>query len=134
VLVPPVLLPSRHTLRHRFSPPHPDFNFHTRPKAVENRDQATGGEAPEISIADTREVGRRDPGAAMSRAHAQAFPSERLDDFGSEDRLELLGTRVLVPEVAENIPASLRWLMYGVGRKTDCKRPCERNILDVCSG
>src|SRR6202030_2825837 len=29
----------------------------------------------------------------------------RLDDFGSEDRLELLGIRVFVPEIPENIPA-----------------------------
>ena len=34
------------------------------------------------------------------------FPIERLDDFGREDRLELLGVRALVPQIAEHIPAS----------------------------
>jgi len=47
--------------------------------------------------------GCRDPGAAVSRAHAEAFPIEHLDDFGGENRLELLGVRVLVPKVVENI-------------------------------
>jgi hypothetical protein len=33
--------------------------------------------------------------------HGQALPVERLDDFGSEDRLELLDVRILVPQIAE---------------------------------
>jgi len=105
LLNPPFLLLSRHTLLDRLGPPQPDSHFHARPEPVEDRHQAIDGEAAEIRIADTREVGCRDPGAPMSRAHAQAFPIERLDDFGSEDCLELLGIRVLVPEVAENTPA-----------------------------
>jgi hypothetical protein len=125
---------SGHTLLDRFSPAHPDFHFDVRPEPVENRHQAIDGEAAEIGAADTREVGGRNSGAGMSRADAQAFPIERLDDSGGKDRLELPGVRVFVLEVAENIPASARWIPYGVGCKTDCKRPCERNILDLCSG
>jgi hypothetical protein len=46
---------------------------------------------PEVGIANAREVGRRNPGAAVRCAHAQTVPVERLDDFSGQDGLELLG-------------------------------------------
>jgi hypothetical protein len=49
-----------------FSPPHPDFHFHARPEPVEDRHQSIRGEAPEIRIADTPEVGGCNPGARMT--------------------------------------------------------------------
>ena len=66
-LVPSVLLLSGHTLLDRFSPPHLDFHFHARPEPLQDGHQAIDGETPEISIADTREVGCRNGGAAMSK-------------------------------------------------------------------
>ena len=57
-----------------------------------------------------REVGRRNPGAAVRCAHAKTVPVKRLDDFSGQDGLELLGICVLVPEVAKNISAAPRYL------------------------
>ena len=87
---PPPLLPSRHTLLGRPSPAHLDLNLHARGEPIDGRDQTVDGEAPEIGVADTREVGGRNPGGAMSPAHAQAFPVERLDDLGGQDCFTLL--------------------------------------------
>ena len=81
------------------SAPHPDFHLHARPEPVEDRHQAIDGEPPEVRIADAREVGGRNPCAAVCGAHAQAFPIQRLDDFRREDSFELLGIRVLAPEM-----------------------------------
>jgi len=87
----PLALPllGGHILRDGFSQLHPDFHFHAQPEPVEDRHQAIDSETPEIRVADTREVGCRNAGAPMSRAHAQAFPIERLDDFGGKDRLDM---------------------------------------------
>jgi len=86
----------------------PDFHFHldARSQPVDDRHEAIDGEAPEVGVAYARKVSRRRARAAMRPTHAQAFPVERLDDFGGQDGLELLGIGVFVPEVAEHIPAA----------------------------
>lgn len=48
----------------------------------------------------------------MRRAHPEAIPVERLDDFGCENCLELLGIRVLVSQIMEHIPASAHHLQF----------------------
>jgi hypothetical protein len=73
---------------------------------MNDRHEAIDGQPSEIRVANAREVGRRNAGSVMRSAHSQAFPIERLDDFGGQDRLELLGIRVLVPKAAEQIAAS----------------------------
>jgi hypothetical protein len=57
---------------------HPDFHFHARPEAIGDRNHAIDGEASEIRIADTGEVGCRNPGAGMSRARLAAIRDFRL--------------------------------------------------------
>ena len=86
----------------------PDFQFHidARSEPVDDRHEAIHGEAPEVRITNAREVGRRRARAAMRAAHAQAFPVERLDDFGGQDRLELFDIRILMPQIAEHVPAA----------------------------
>jgi len=90
----------------RFSASHFDLHFHSRPEPVDDRHEAIDGEPPEVRVADAREVGRRNPGAALCAADAQALPVERLDDFRGQDGLELIGIGILVSEVAKNISAS----------------------------
>ena len=67
------------------------------PPAVNNGHQAIEGEAAEFCIADTREVGFCNFGAAIRCAHGQALPIRRLDDFSAEHPLELPCTGVLFP-------------------------------------
>src|SRR5258706_7020215 len=97
-------------MRNCFTAPHSDPHFHTRPEPVDDRHQAIDCEASEVGIANAREVGRRNPGAAVCCAHAQTVPVERLNDFSGQDGLELLGVCILMPEVAKNISAAPHYL------------------------
>src|SRR5713101_6097144 len=94
-----MLLPLCCCLGHRwFTAPHSDSHFHTRPEPVDDRHEAIDSESFEVGIANAREVGRRNPGAAVRRAHAQTVTVKRLDDFSGQDGLELLGISILMPE------------------------------------
>jgi len=54
---------------------------------------------------------------AVRGAHGQALSVECLNDFGREDRLELLHVRVLVSQIAEHIPASAHYFqLFGFHR------------------
>jgi hypothetical protein len=46
-------------------------------------------------------------------AHAQTLPIKRLDDFGGEDRFELLGVRAFAPQVAEDISTPAHHFQQG---------------------
>jgi hypothetical protein len=48
----------------------------------------------------------------MRRAHGQSIPVKRLDDFRSQDSLELFRIRVFVSNVAEHIPAPSRYFQF----------------------
>jgi hypothetical protein len=80
----------------------------------------SNGEPPEVRIADTREVGRRNARAIMRRAYAHAVLVERIDDFGGQDGLELFSIGVLMPEVAKNISAA---------RTTSSSRSSSQHLL-----
>jgi hypothetical protein len=86
--------------------PHLDLYFDARTEPVHDRHEAIDGESPEVRISDARKIGSSNPSAAVCGAHAQALPIERLNDLSRQDRLELLNVRVVVAEVAKNIPAS----------------------------
>jgi hypothetical protein len=62
---------------------HSNLHLDARPEPVDDRHKAIGSEPPEVCISDAREVGRRNPSAAVRSAHSQALPIKRLDDFGS---------------------------------------------------
>src|ERR1039457_2815105 len=76
------LLQSLYRVSNRFSGPYYDFHLDPRAEPVDDRHEAVNGEPPEVCVADAREVGPRDAGAGMRGAHGQAFPVDRLDDFG----------------------------------------------------
>ena len=59
----------------RYARPRFDLQFDLNPgaEAVDDADQAIQGEASEVGVADTGEVGRRDPGC-VSSATAHAWP------------------------------------------------------------
>ena len=61
---------------------------------------------PEIRIADAGEVGGGDPGAIVSCAHAELVPIERLDNLGSQTRLEMFDVCVGTAQIAEDISTS----------------------------
>jgi hypothetical protein len=90
--------------RHCFTAPHSDSHFHTRPEPVDDRHEAIDCEPPEVGIANAREVGRRNPGAAVRCAHAQTVAVERLDDFGGQDGLELSGICFSCPRSRKTFP------------------------------
>jgi hypothetical protein len=91
-------------LRCCFSAPHSDSHFHTRPEPVDDRHEAIDCEPPEVGIANAREVGRRNSGAAVCCADAQTVPVKRLDDFSGQDGLELLGICFLCPRSRKTFP------------------------------
>src|SRR5579863_4206558 len=93
-------------MRDRFSAPHPNSYLDARTEPVDDRHKAIDGESPEVLVADSREVSRRNAGSAVRGAHSQAFPVECLNDFGGENRLELFSIGVLTPEIAEHIAAT----------------------------
>ena len=104
----PKVEPSQaHLLRGGISASHLDLDFHARAEPVEDRHKAIDGEPPEVRVTNAREIGRRNARATVCRAHRQVFPIKRLNDFGGQDGLELFSVGVLVPQIAENIRASL---------------------------
>ena len=60
--------------RECFCAMYPDLHLDARAEPVEDRHEAIQGEPREICVADAREVGRRNAGSAVRRAHGQAFP------------------------------------------------------------
>jgi hypothetical protein len=76
------------------------------------RHKPIDGKPAEVRITDAREIRRRNAGAGMGCADGQVFPIQRLDDFGRQDRLELLHIRVLVSKIVENISASTLHFQY----------------------
>jgi hypothetical protein len=40
---------------------------------------------------------------AVRGAHGQAFPVERLDDFGGQDRLELFSISIFMSQITEHV-------------------------------
>ena len=78
--------------------------LYSRPEPVEDQPKPMDRESSEIRISDARKIRCRDSRAAVRRSHAKALLIERLDDFGRQDRLQLLGICVFVPKVTENIP------------------------------
>src|ERR1017187_4070776 len=93
-----------------FCGPDPDIHLHARPEPVDDRHQAIGSKPRKVRIANTGEVGRRDPCTSLRGAHAETFPIERLDDFCCENGLKLFDIRTLVPEVTESISTSAHHL------------------------
>jgi hypothetical protein len=87
-----------------FCAPHSDFNLDPRAEPINDGHKAIDGEPFEVCIADAREVGGGNSRAAVRRAHAQSLPVERLDDFGRQNRLELLSVCVLVSQVGNTFP------------------------------
>jgi hypothetical protein len=94
----------------------------------------SNGEPPEVRIADTREVGRRNARAIMRRAYAHAVLVERIDDFGGQDGLELFSIGVLMPEVAKNISAARTTSSFSLFIATSpcVLMPCERKRRVSC--
>jgi len=83
---------------------HSDSYLDARPEPVDDRHKAIDRETVQGCVADAREVGRGDAGTAMRGADSQAFTVERLDDFGCQDGLELIGVRGLVTQITETFP------------------------------
>src|SRR5450432_1419278 len=90
----------------RFFSTHPHLYLDPRAEPVKNCHKTVQGEPCEIRIAYSGEVGCGDAGTGMRGAHGEAFPVERLDDFGRENGFELLCIGVLVAEVAVHIAAA----------------------------
>src|SRR2546430_9545462 len=61
---------------------------------------------PEIRIADAGEVGGGDPGAIVSCAHVELVPIERLDNLGSQTRLDMFDVCVGQAAFAQEIYTS----------------------------
>jgi hypothetical protein len=59
-------------VRNRRRRPHPYFHFDPRPEPVDDCHKSVNGEAPEVRVADAREVGRRDAGAFVCGAHGHS--------------------------------------------------------------
>jgi hypothetical protein len=83
-----------------------DFHFDSGTEAVDDLHEPVHCETSEIRVANSRKIGSGDSGAPVGGAHAQAFAIKRTNDFGGEQRLELLNVRIFVSEIAKNIPAS----------------------------
>jgi hypothetical protein len=54
----------------------------------------------------------------MRGAHSQPLFIERRDDFGRQNRLELLRIRILAPQIPEHVPASPHHLQFFFTAKT----------------
>src|SRR5579872_3614865 len=61
---------SPHLVPCLFSPAHPDFHLYARSEPVQDRHKPIQSKPPEVRISDAREVGCRNPGAAVRGAHA----------------------------------------------------------------
>ena len=77
---------------------------------------------PEIRIADAGEVGGGDPGAIVSCAHAELVPIERLDNLGSQTRLEMFDVCVGTAQIAEDISVSTCCTKGGQNKNTLSKK------------
>jgi hypothetical protein len=67
----------------------------------------------------------------VRRAHAQVLPIERLDDFDSEDGLELLNIRVLAPKVAEDVSAPAHHFQLFVLHRNISFSLFRRTLIDL---
>jgi hypothetical protein len=89
----------------RFEPPDPDFHLDTRAQVVENGYEPVSRKSTNIGVPDAREVGRGESGSRLRGPNGQLLPIERLDDFGRQNRLQLLDICILTTQIAENVTA-----------------------------
>src|SRR5271157_4735106 len=77
----------RRSLRLCFSTAYFDLHLHPRAEPVDHRHQAFDADAPEIRIADAREVSRINSRKALRLANAQTSSIKRFYDRSRQDRL-----------------------------------------------
>ena len=105
-------------VRYSVSAPYYDFHIDARAKPIDDRQEPIESEPPEVRIADAREVSRRNSSAAVRSANAQPVAVESLDNFSGQHGFELLGIRILLPEVTEHIAAAPNhFQLFGFHRK-----------------
>src|SRR3569833_1563647 len=80
---------------------HPHRHLYLLSQAGKNRHQAVNGEAVQLRLADTGKIGCRDAGQGLGGADGQLAIVEDADDFGRQQRAQLLAVGVGVAEVAE---------------------------------
>src|SRR5262245_55226063 len=96
----------------RFEPVDPDLYLDTRAEVVENRHQSIGRKPRKVAVSDPRKVGRGETGSRLGGPDAQLLPVERLDDFGRQERLQLVDIRILAAQIAENVTAPAYQLQF----------------------
>jgi len=87
----------------------PNLNLHFDPgtQSVDDRHEPVDREPVEVGIPNAREIRGRHPGATMGHPHSHAFTVKHPDNFSSQERFAVLDVGVFMPEVAEDIPASM---------------------------